>query len=72
MTKNSQWWLSSDNSEKVDLGDMSDNNMKARKDHVDGNKHFPGKNGCYMSSSLGGMLISVGRLVLSETIDSTT
>ena len=38
-----QWQLSSDNAEKVDLGDTRDNDTKTRKFHAEGNKCFPGK-----------------------------
>ena len=32
-----------DNAEKVDLGDMRDNDKKRRKVCAEGNKHYPGK-----------------------------
>ena len=48
MPYNSQWWLSNDNAEKVDVEDMRDNNTKTRKVCVDGNKIALGKNGWYM------------------------
>ena len=63
MPNNSQWRLSSNNAEKVNLGDTRDNDMKTRKVQQTVINIALGKNGCYIPNRL----ISLGRQAVSET-----